>query len=62
MNYEVDVAVHFWFDGNNHLHKAYNLLYPNPMIWPWKPLIWKLCILPKHRLALLENSSTACLG
>ncbi|KZV14411.1 hypothetical protein F511_43388 [Dorcoceras hygrometricum] len=31
---------------------AYRFLSNGPGIWPWKPLIWKSCLLPKHRFIM----------
>lgn len=41
-----------WFSGTDGMSKAYNFFVSNMGLWPWKPLIWKLCILPKHRFII----------
>lgn len=41
-----------WFGGSNGMTKAYDFFVNKVGKWPWKPLIWKSCILPKHRFIL----------
>ncbi|XP_073120838.1 uncharacterized protein [Henckelia pumila] len=41
-----------WFEGNGGLSKAYDFFLQTRGIWPWKPLVWKSCIIPKHRVIL----------
>lgn len=51
----VEVAtlrLHEWFNGMDGMAKAYNFFVRKVGVWPWKPLIWKSCILPKHGFIL----------
>lgn len=32
--------------------RAYDSFVQKMCSWPWKPIIWKSCILPKHRFAI----------
>lgn len=41
-----------WFNGVGGLSKAYDFFIGKVGRWPWKPLLWKTCILPKHRFIL----------
>lgn len=41
-----------WFGGQDGIGKAYDFFVNKKGKWPWKPIIWKTCILPKHRFAL----------
>lgn len=38
-----------WFGG---IGKAYNFFVNKIGKWPWNPIIWKSCILLKHRIVL----------
>ncbi|XP_075479277.1 uncharacterized protein LOC142520163 [Primulina tabacum] len=41
-----------WFGGNSGLSNAYDFFVCRWNRWPWKPLLAKNCILPKHRFTL----------
>lgn len=41
-----------WFSNGKGLGKAYEFFIGAVGRWPWKPIIWKSCILPKHRFIL----------
>lgn len=41
-----------WFGGTGGVSQAYDFFVGKVGKWPWKPLLWKSCILPKHRIAL----------
>lgn len=41
-----------WFNKQDGIGKAYDFFINKNGRWPWKPIIWKSCILPKHRFCL----------
>lgn len=41
-----------WFVNCNGTAKAYDFFVKKIGRWPWKPLLWKSCIIPKHRFIL----------
>lgn len=41
-----------WFVGNGGLSRAYDFFIQKVGRWPWKTLLSKACIIPKHRFAL----------
>lgn len=41
-----------WYTCTGGVSKAYDFSVGKIGNWPWKPIIWKSCILPKHRYAL----------
>ncbi|XP_073275451.1 uncharacterized protein [Primulina huaijiensis] len=45
-------ALAHWFGSMKGLSKAYNFFVGSWNGWPWKPLISKSCILPKHKFVL----------
>lgn len=49
---EASVCIERCFSGNGSLSLAYDLFVQKVEKWPWKHIIWKQCILPKHRFAL----------
>ncbi|XP_075515951.1 uncharacterized protein LOC142550775 [Primulina tabacum] len=44
--------LHIWFDKSGGLSRAYDYFVHAKGVWPWKPLLAKSCILPKHRFIL----------
>ncbi|XP_075515984.1 uncharacterized protein LOC142550821 [Primulina tabacum] len=41
-----------WFGQSGGLSRAYHYFVRSKGVWPWKPLLAKSCILPKHRFVL----------
>lgn len=41
-----------WFCGRERISLAYDFLMGKVGRWPWKSIIWKSSIIPKHRIAL----------
>lgn len=37
-----------WFVGNRGSSMAYDFFVQKIGLWPWKPIVWKSSILPKH--------------
>lgn len=42
-----------WFNGNEGIGKAYDFFVHKVGKWPWKPLVWKSCILPNKVCAMV---------
>lgn len=45
-------ALDSWFGTGVGVRDAYNFFVESIGNWPWKPVIWKTCIVPKHRFTL----------
>lgn len=41
-----------WFGGQGSDGKAYDFFVCKADKWPCKPIIWKSCVIPKHRFCL----------
>lgn len=41
-----------WFELDEGISRAYYFFINKVGTWPWNPLVWKRCLLPKHRIAL----------
>lgn len=42
-------GLHGWFIEGKGLQSAYKFFVHSIENWPWKPILWKSCIIPKHR-------------
>lgn len=43
------IGLNSWFQGGLGLNGAYKFFMQSTGKWPWKPIIWKNCLVPKHR-------------
>lgn len=46
------MCLNHWFGGTTGVSRAYDFFVGKVGMWPWKPILWKSSILPKHRFAL----------
>lgn len=58
---EVERQMASWFGKPQGLLEAYKSFIPDAGKWPWKPVIWKPNILPKHRFAFWIFAHGKCL-
>lgn len=49
---EARICLENWFGRDRGLGISYDFFVHKVGRWPWKPISWKSCILPKHRFAL----------
>lgn len=46
------ICLEKWFGEEGGLSKTYEFFVKKIGVWPWKPIVWKSSILPKHRFTL----------